>query len=122
MQNRQILSFYEKPKNGQFRFANISMKEMATEKTKYTMTTATENATKLSLQIFDFQNFVTEIFPLKVRQISFFCKIKKITNFNNFGDAIARPSLTPRSKLLSAKLSSVQELQTRFYSLFWSGD
>ena len=60
MQNRQILSFYEKPKNGQFRFANISMKEMATEKTKYTMTTATENATKLSLQIFDFQNFVRD--------------------------------------------------------------
>ena len=119
MQNRQFLSFYEKPKNGQFRFANISMKEMATEKTKYTMTTATKNATKLSLQIFDFQNFVTEIFPLKVRQISFFCK--KL-NFNNFGGAIARPSLTPRSKLLSAKLSLVQELQTRFYSLFWSGD
>ena len=78
------------------------MKEMATEKTKYTMTTATENATKLSLQIFDFQNFVTEIFPLKVRQISFFCKKEKITNFNNFDGPIARPSLTPRSKSINA--------------------
>ena len=49
-----------------FCFANFSMNIMFTEKMRYTTTSATENPSKLSLQIFDFWNFVTEIFRHKV--------------------------------------------------------
>ena len=36
-----------------------------------------ENATKLSIQNFDFRDFVTEIFPFKVGHFSKILKIKK---------------------------------------------
>jgi len=48
-----------------------------TEKTEYTTTKPTENARKLSSQIFDFQTFVTEIFRFKVSHFSFFQKFQK---------------------------------------------
>ena len=53
------------------------MKTAPTEKTECTMTKATENAKKLSSQIFNFQTFVTEIFRFKVGHFSFFQKFQK---------------------------------------------
>jgi len=53
------------------------MKMASTEKMKYTTTKATENARKLSSQIFDFRTFVTEIFRFKVGHFSFFQKFQK---------------------------------------------
>ena len=46
------------------------MKTASTEKLEYTTTKLTENPRKLSTQIFDFWNFVTEIFNHKVSFIS----------------------------------------------------
>ena len=43
-----------------------------------------ENATKLSIQNFDFRDFVTEIFPFKVGHFSKILKIKKILKMANF--------------------------------------
>ena len=59
------------------------MKTAPTEKTEYTMTKATENARKLSSQIFDFRTFVTEIFRFKVDHFSFFKKFQKTQIFTN---------------------------------------
>ena len=42
------------------------------------MTKATENARKLSSQIFHFRTFVTEIFRFKVGHFSFFQKFQKM--------------------------------------------
>ena len=52
-----------------FCFANFSMKSRSTEKMEYTTTKPTENASKLSSQIFYFWKFVTEIFRNKVMLI-----------------------------------------------------
>ena len=62
------------------------------EKTEYTTTKGTENARKLSSQIFYFQTFVTEIFRFKVHHFSFFLKIPKNAIFDNFGGHIAGAS------------------------------
>ena len=52
------------------------MKTPTTEKTEYTIVLPVENPTKLSTQIFDFWNFVTQIF------FSFSCfEIGKYTKF-----------------------------------------
>jgi len=73
----KIDNFDENCENGQFCFSHISMKTAPTEKTEYTTTKPTENARKLSSQIFDFQTFVTEIFRFKVGHFSFFQKFQK---------------------------------------------
>ena len=74
-----------------------------TEKTEYTTTKPTENARKLSSQIFVFQTFVTEIFRFKVSHFSFFLKFPKNANFDDFGRQIAGAFLTPRSKSIYGK-------------------
>ena len=89
-----------------------------TEKTEYTTTKATKNARKLSSQIFYFWTFVTEIFWFKVCYFSFFSKIPKSVNFDDFGCQIAGTSLTPRSKSIGGKCSSVRVLQSWFYQFF----
>ena len=61
-----FLDFFENCQNRQFWSANFSMKTAPTEKTEYTTAKATENARKLSSQIFDFWTFVTEIFKLRL--------------------------------------------------------
>ena len=53
-------------KKWSFCFANFSTKTRSTEKIEYTATKPTENTSDLSSQIFDFGNFVTEIFCHKV--------------------------------------------------------
>ena len=58
--------FFKKLEKSTFCFANISMRKASTEKTEYTTVMPTENPRKLSSQIFDFRNFVTEIFRHKV--------------------------------------------------------
>ena len=51
---------------------NFFVKMACREKTDYTSTKVTENARRLSSQIFDFKIFVAEIFCFKVFHIKFF--------------------------------------------------
>ena len=64
-----------------FCFANFSMKTRSTEKMKYTTTKPTENPSKLSSQIFNFWNFVTEIFCHKVMLKLIIPPIENCTDF-----------------------------------------
>ena len=57
-----FFSFFEKVEKWPFCFADFTMKTQFPEKMEYTTRKPMENATKLSTQIFDFRNFVTEIF------------------------------------------------------------
>ena len=70
--------FFFNYQNWQFWLMNFSKKTTPTEKTKYTTTTARENPTNLSSQIFDFWTFDTKIFRFKVRHISFFWKFQNM--------------------------------------------
>ena len=72
-----FFGFFQKSRNRRFCFAIFSVKNASTEKTEYTTTKPTENARKLSSQIFDFQTFVTEIFRFKVSHFSFFQNFQK---------------------------------------------
>ena len=47
-------------------FSSLHEKKASTEKMEFTTVMPTENSRKLSSQIFDFSNFVTEIFHHKV--------------------------------------------------------
>ena len=92
------------------------MKTPPREKMEYTTMKGTENARKLSSQIFDFQTFVTEIFCFKVRHFSHFLKTSKNEIFDEFGGHIAGTSIAPRSKLIGGNLTSVCALQSWFYA------
>ena len=111
--------FLENFQKMQFWSANFSVKTAPREKTEYTTTKGTENARKLSSQIFYFQTFVTEIFGFKVCHFSHFLKTSKNAIFDKFGGHIVDTSITLRSKLIGANRSSVCALQSWFYS-FWS--
>ena len=54
-------------------FLNMAL----TEKMLYATTKPIKNATKLSIQNFDFQNFVTEIFSFKIHSFFQISKIEK---------------------------------------------
>ena len=63
--------------NSRFCFTIFSMKNASTEKTKYTTTKSTEKRTRWSSPIFNFWNFVTEIFAKHFQKFSIFWKNKK---------------------------------------------
>ena len=77
VRKRPFFVLFGNLQNWRFWSANISVITAPTEKTEYTTTKPTENARKLSSQIFDFQTFVTEIFRFKVSHFSFFQKFQK---------------------------------------------
>ena len=72
-----FFDFFGNMQNWRFSSGNFSVKTAPTEKTEYTTTKPTENARKLSSQMFDFQTFVTEIFWFKVSHFSFFQNFQK---------------------------------------------
>ena len=72
-QNRLFSAFFQKSQNRQFCFAIFSMKNASTEK-KYTMTKSTEKQIKCTSPIFNFRNFVTEIFAKHFQKFSIFWK------------------------------------------------
>ena len=76
-QKAPFFYFLENFQNRRFWSAKFFVKKAPKEKTECTTMTGTENARKLSSQIFYFQTFVTEIFCFKVRHFSYFFKTSK---------------------------------------------
>ena len=72
-----FFGFFQKSQNRRFCFAIFSMKNASTEKTKYTTTESTEKRIKCTSPIFNFRNFVTEIFAKYFQKFSIFWKNKK---------------------------------------------
>ena len=66
--------FFEKSRKRRFCFAIFSMKNASTEKTKYTTTKSMEKRIKCTSPIFNFRNFVTEIFAKHFQKFSIFWK------------------------------------------------
>ena len=67
-----FFGFFQKSQNRRFCFAIFSMKNASTEKTKYTTTKSTEKRIKCTSPIFNFRNFVTEIFAKHFQKFSIF--------------------------------------------------
>ena len=61
-----FFGFSQKVKKWPFCFANFSLKTASTDKMEYTTMKPMKNTSKLSSHIFDFRNYVTEIFCFKV--------------------------------------------------------
>ena len=84
-----FLWFFEKSQNRHICFTNFSIKIAPPEKTKYTMVYPTENATKLSIQIFDYQSCVTEIFRFKYGHFLDFSILRIFENWQTFNKKIS---------------------------------
>ena len=80
---------YENTKKRQFYFANFSKNMALTEKRRYATTKPMKNATKLSIQNFDFQNFVTEIFSFKIHSFLQISKIEKSWKWQTLNQKIS---------------------------------
>ena len=81
--SEKIDIFDENCENGRFCCTHNSMKTTPTEKTEYTTTKPTENARKLSSQIFDFWILSQRFFDLKLAIFRFF-KISQKHKFWRF--------------------------------------
>ena len=99
--------FFEKCQNRRICVANFSMKTAPTEKMEHAMTKPTENATKLSIQKFDFQNFVTEIFQFKICYFWYFFDFQIFIKMTNF-----------KFKNLCDKVFKIKNLNWQFCCIF----
>ena len=77
-----FFGFSQKVEKGPFCFANFSLKTALTDKMEYSTMKPMKNTSKLSSQIFDFRNFVTEIFASKFTEIQI---AKHLENCQNRG-------------------------------------
>ena len=108
-----FFGFSQKVKKWPFCFANFSLKTASTDKMEYTTMKPMKNTSKLSSHIFDFRNYVTEIFCFKFLQKFKLENMKKIVKTEELYSHIVRTSSDLKSKLISAYWSSICLFKSR---------